>query len=61
VLALTEAVQIIIAVAAFFLLLAALALLRLVVRKTGGERWRRFRIGVFVERDVNDDEEEAGK
>jgi hypothetical protein len=54
--AVSDAVQITVAVAAFFLILAALTLLRLVLRKTEGTRWRRIRVGVFMERD--DEKEE---
>ena len=46
-----------IVVVGFFLLLAFLAALRTLTRRYGGMTppWRRIRIGVFVERETNND------
>jgi hypothetical protein len=41
--------QVVLIVAAFFALLAILAFLRVVLRRDS--RWRKVRVGVFVERD----------
>jgi hypothetical protein len=50
---LSDPVIITLAFAAFFLLLALLTFLRIVMRKAP-PTWRRYRIGVFVERDPDD-------
>jgi hypothetical protein len=59
--ALSEATQITISIGGFFIALALLALLRVIFRKDPSPpTWRRYRVGMFVERDPHDTDDKGG-
>jgi len=62
VLAFSQATTITISVAALVALIAVLVLLRLVLRKDPSPpSWRRYRIGIFIERDPREELGEADR
>lgn len=57
-LALTDATALASAIVGVFVLLALVTLLRIVLRRE--DRWTRLRIGVFVERDLDGEDDDDG-
>lgn len=59
-LALTQPTEITIIVTTALVVLGVLVLIRLILRKEPSPpRWRRYRLGVFIERDPKEDDETA--